>query len=107
MKAVFIMEMPDYCEECPLEMDVEDAQGNVWVWNGNICRGCGKRNADMFQKPDWCPLVPMPEHIPVQGAEAVSSPSLSGRIYEGLKEAAAMGWNNCLDAIAGSPASSN
>lgn len=44
MKAILVMEMPGSCLECPMEMDVEDASGNKW--QGNICRGCGKRHAD-------------------------------------------------------------
>ena len=56
MKAILVMEMPENCTECLLEMDVASTTGKQW--QGNICRGCGKRNTDKSQKPDWCPLVP-------------------------------------------------
>ena len=104
MKAILVIEMPENCSECPLEMDVEDTTGKQW--KGNICRGCGKRNEDRSEKPDWCPLVLIPERIPAQGEVAIKSLSLSGMVSEALKEAvalaAALGWNNCLDAIEGS-----
>ena len=104
MKAILVMEMPKNCMECPMEMDVGDTSGNLW--EGNICRGCGKRNGDRSERPDWCPLVLIPERVPAQGEVAIKSPSLSGMVSEALKEAvalaAALGWNNCLDAIEGS-----
>ena len=83
MKAILVMEMPENCTECPLEMDVDDTKGDSW--KGNICRGSGKRNADMHQKPDWCPLVLMPERS--------SHPDYcdNGRFDAGF--------NACLDAI--------
>ena len=61
MKARLVMDMPENCNECPLELDVKDTKGKQW--NGCICRGSGKRNADRDKKPDWCPLVPMPERV--------------------------------------------
>lgn len=59
MKAKLVMDMPENCTQCPLEMDVEDTQGNHW--EGNICRACGLRNEDMNKKPDWCPLEQIQE----------------------------------------------
>lgn len=84
MKAILVMEMPENCLKCPMEMDVEDTSGNKW--QGNICQGSGKRNADKSKKPDWCPLVPMPER----------------KNYEKLSEgnpvkAWGNGWNSCLE----------
>lgn len=57
MKAILMIEMPKACMECPLEMDLADTSGEKW--KGNICRGCGSRNVDQCEKPDWCPLVPL------------------------------------------------
>ena len=87
MKAILMMEMPENCLECPMEMDVEDTSGNKW--QGNICRGCGKRNADKSKRPDWCPLVPMP---PKRDCAPY------GTFYS---EGWDMGFNACLDAIEG------
>ena len=76
MKAILMMEMPENCLECPMEMDVEDTSGNKW--QGNICRGCGKRNAYKNNKPDWCPLVPMPERKETaENIEELSTVSMS------------------------------
>lgn len=91
MKAILVMEMPENCMECPMEMDVADTGGQVW--NGNICRGCGKRNADRCKKPGWCPLASMPERkeeIPLK--EALRQP---------YKNGVSCGWNACLDVIEG------
>lgn len=82
MKAILVMEMPENCLECSMEMDVEDTSGNKW--QGNICRGNGKRNADKSKKPDWCPLVPMPE-----------------RKQNACSHGFAAGWNAFLDAVEG------
>lgn len=60
-KAVLVMDMPENCEECPLEYGIEDEKGVVM--NANICRGCGKRNFDSRNKPDWCPLRELPEKM--------------------------------------------
>lgn len=85
MKAILVMEMPENCLECSLEIGVEDTSGSKW--KGNICRGCGKKNADWSKKPEWCPLIPMPERkIAVPGYEA---------------HIASKGWNACLDAMEG------
>lgn len=83
MKAILMMEMPESCIECPMEMNVVDTRGKLW--KGNICRGCGMRNADRSKKPDWCPLVSMPER------KEIRSYSIS----------IADGWNACIDAIEG------
>lgn len=64
-KAIYVMDMPENCNECPLELDVANTKGSQW--RGNICRGCGQRNADRSKKPDWCPLAPMPERKEEQG----------------------------------------
>ena len=92
-QAVLVMEMPESCSECPMEMDVEDTTGEKWI--GNICRGCGRRNADRIQKPGWCPLIPMPEKK--------SYADLDEDADEGeLTFAYWNGWNACLDTIEGS-----
>lgn len=86
MKGILVMEMPESCMECPMEMNVEDTSGNKW--QGNICRGCGKRHADKRKRPDWCPLVPMPEKK--EGAQ-----------YGTYSDGFFTGWNYCLDTIEG------
>lgn len=53
-KAIFVMEMPQRCELCPL------------LSAGRYCKGKEALNVvvDSYldkKKPDWCPLKPMPE----------------------------------------------
>ena len=88
MKAILVMEMPENCVVCPLDMDVADIKGKLW--KGNICRACGKRNTDRSKKPDWCPLVPM---LRKDMHDYLINERMNGY---------AEGWNACLDAIEGS-----
>lgn len=56
-KSILIIDTPNCCEECPLELDVDGKMG------ANICRGCEKYsyNPDSKKKPEWCPLKEMTE----------------------------------------------
>ena len=81
-KAVLVMEMPERCEECPLQLEVENEKGIEL--GTNICRGLGKYNKDSGKKPDWCPLRPMPE-----------------KKQNACTHGFAGGWNACIDAIGG------
>ncbi len=94
MKAILVLEIPENCTECSMEMDVEDTSGELW--KGNVCRGCGKLNANRSIKPDWCPLVPMPERMELCGTYTSEYIANGGKVpsYK-------IGWNECLDAIEG------
>lgn len=83
-KAVLIIDMPESCEECPLQLEVES--GKKIVLGVNICRGSGMYNQDSSKKPEWCYLRPMPEKM--------ECPGMNGVNYEA-------GWNSCIDAIEG------
>ena len=77
-KAVLVMDMPENCEHCRSRY---------------IFGECGilHRYIDEdVDKPDWCPLVPMPD-------EKKSDPVMDCDIDFGIAE----GWNNCIDAISG------
>lgn len=91
MKAILVMEMPESCNECPLEMDVEDTTGKQW--KGNICRGCGSRNEDRDERPDWCPLVPMPGRRKERSFKETKKHPYTGGFFDG--------WNACLNVIEG------
>ena len=99
MKAILVMEMPGSCLECPMEMDVEDASGNKW--QGNICRGCGKRHADKRKKPEWCPLAPMPERKDERCGLYEKDGSGNWKKCGEKTDLVAAGFNFCLDAIEG------
>lgn len=84
MKAILVMEMPENCSECQLHLDI---CGGATV----VCCGCDCENMERNILPNWCPLVPMPEHkeeMPLK--EALSQP---------YKKGVSCGWNACLDAI--------
>ena len=92
MKAILVMEMPENCISCPL-----DNHGRCY-----IKPTVGITVIPQKGRPELCPLVPMAERRTFNGEAAIKSPYLSGRVTEAMKEAIALGWNACLDAIEGS-----
>ena len=51
-KAILVMDMPSSCRECScISLGCCNAVGGV-----GFCRTIG----DIYDKPDWCPLKPMP-----------------------------------------------
>ena len=81
-KAVLVMDMPERCHDCPF-LDGDDAC---------LAMDTSSVGVDVLkEKPDWCPLVPMPEKIPEpkDGYEAIEV---------SIKRD---GWNSCIDAITG------
>lgn len=82
-KAIFVIDMPENCNECPLEIDVDHVLG------ANICRGCEKYsyNSNSNIKPDFCPLKPLPEKMEVCGTYG------KGHIPASYK----IGWNACIE----------
>lgn len=74
-KAVLIMDMPESCRECPLEL----IKGQCAV-NSEITK-------DNTIKPDWCPLRPMPEK-----AEKRKTDNVHDIIIK-------QGWNACIDEL--------
>ena len=77
-KAVLVMDMPKRCYECPFGND--DAE----------CDVVGRHFNQKKEKPDWCPLRPMPEKKPEEVPIAYTH-------FGAYKD----GWNACIDAIGG------
>ena len=77
-KAVLVMDMPDSCYKCPFGND--DAE----------CDVIGRPFNQKKEKPDWCPLRPMPEKLK-------NHYSIDNILQLGEKA----GWNACIDAIGG------
>lgn len=96
-KAILFMDMPESCCYCRMARLV--GKDEVMC---SIDR-MSKRNYEDATKdrPDWCPLVPMPEKKPYVGTDAINSNFLSGRVNEALHEAAWLGWNACIGALGG------
>ena len=71
------MEMPRWCEECPLMCEVDVVQGTACG-----CKGTMKiREIDNDTRPAWCPLVPVPPHGRLIDADAlIKSDSMVGKI---------------------------
>lgn len=76
-KAVLVMDMPESCYQCPFGNDNFecDVIGRPLDVNQKI------------EKPDWCPLRPMPEK--------------DKRIDTCINKQYVRGWNACIDAIGG------
>ncbi len=83
-KAVLVMDMPESCMGCNfMYCDMENSE--------EICQAKETaRPVDLEKeaKPDWCPLIPIPEKKPTY---------LIINNEHGYCE----GWNDCIDAIAG------
>ena len=78
-KAILVIDMPESCDVCPL--CVSDEYGLYLE-----CPLKYKGYVEKRQKPDWCPLKPIPEK------EYADTGILE------VDEFAA-GWNNCIDVI--------
>ena len=52
MRSTLVIETPDKCKDCPL---------SYWGIDGLNCKPLRKMIED--DKPDWCPLRPMPEQM--------------------------------------------
>lgn len=86
-KAVLVMDMPDCCADCPCSFFERD---NPKL---NLICGAEGEDANNVGKPDWCPLVPLPEKI----AEPIDADDVGKDYSEGTMD----GWNACIDAITG------
>lgn len=54
-KAILVMDMPEKCAKCPLSKEI-----NTFRPEG-ICCGFNNEKVSYLDKPDWCPLKPIPE----------------------------------------------
>lgn len=85
-KAVLVIDMPESCMGCPVEQ-------------GDYCDpycGADAKSRDVFfrERPDWCPLVPLPEKKETHTSIECHT---NGSWTDGMKS----GWNACIDAITG------
>lgn len=76
-KAILIMDMPDYCNDCyAMNMSL----------SGRFCRAAEESLPVKAERPDWCPLRELPEKKELY---------LSINNQKGYCD----GWNACLDKI--------
>lgn len=86
MKAVLIINMPEYCIDCPAHF-YNDCSDDMFV-----CGATRKRmDTEDIQtyKPDWCPLRELPEAKSEEFGQTI------------INSARAEGWNACLRVITG------
>lgn len=83
MKAILVLDkMPKSCANCRLK------RGLFCGENGNSLYDYIHYNDKPSDKPDWCPLRPLPERKPKDNSNEVNL---------GFE----LGWNACLDEILG------
>lgn len=78
-KGVIVVDVPERCIEC--ELMCTDQHGN------NFCFIIGFDELIEDDKPDWCPIKPLPEKMDYQSRHGL------------LQEQIMVGWNMCIDAI--------
>lgn len=80
-KGVIVVDAPERCTEC--ELMCTDRHGD------NFCFIIGFDEPIEDDKPDWCPIIPVPEKIQHKSRQGL------------LQEQVALGWNLCIDEILG------
>lgn len=86
MKAVLVIDMPDKCNRCPLYIHPQYCGAEF----------CNHKEVSKYgaNKPDWCPLRPLPERMTAD-LYYRKTPYICD-----WKERS-YGWNECLDEILG------
>ena len=88
MKAILVIEMPSSCMGCNfLHCEIEE--------NKEYCEAREIRkqiHLEKEEKPDWCPLKPMPEKMQVCGKYPQP---------DGIVPSYKIGYNACIDEILG------
>ncbi len=97
-KSVLVIDTPERCVECPLLYRSEDIPlGNCTYQMTWDCRmkpinvEDGYITNPMYNKPDWCPLTPLPEPKNLLSSNSKSAAE------EILKYSYTQGYNACLD----------
>lgn len=79
-KSILVIDTPEHCRECPLREEYNQTYRDYCRITKNIIW--------TLDKPEWCPLKPLPEKETRDCLKEWSN---------GYKS----GWNKCLDAILG------
>lgn len=100
-KSVLVMETPGDCGDCQFcyELD-EGIEACCSIMDDDEDKSLMKKIDCEYgycqSKPDWCPLKPLPEKMKLTG--------VYGREYfqsNGKMPSYKIGWNDCIDEIAG------
>lgn len=85
-KSVLVIETPPHCMDCPIATMIKDKARDKYE---AYCTPCGKLNKQTMEKPEWCPLKPMPL-MEVDQVDTERDEWMDG--YE-------CGWNACIDEL--------
>lgn len=80
-KAILVMDMPEYCAECPCCDECVE-----------MCRAIDKKIIEVngeCQKPDWCPLKEIPYKKGPSALPPMADMPMRYTNYE-------KGWNDCI-----------
>lgn len=83
-KSILVIDAPEDCGKCPCFLEV-----------ATDCCGVNGKDIDSHGKPDWCPLLDLPEKKPkveYQGNGCFG-------INEAMKNSFNMGFNSCINEI--------
>ncbi len=90
-KAILVMDMPENCKDCIMSIQSKEKH------TGQFCWRCINAPTIMIDKsgdkPDFCPLRPVPEKV----TEPIDEEDIGKDYSEGTMD----GWNACIDAIGG------
>lgn len=89
-KSLLVIDTPETCLDCPLHEWDDDGE-----WHGCSVsiyfRGLFNNTVNKNEKPDWCPLRPLPNRLPT--FEPTTFYELSNLFHDGF--------NACLELITG------
>ena len=93
-KSILVIGTPDCCDYCSI--------GRIFGMTGQVECMASKDirvNQDGKTIPDWCPLKKVPEKKQYNGVDGITGVILEDRTDKAIHEAAALGWNACIEEI--------
>ena len=83
-KSMLVIDTPECCGECKLS-------------GTDVCRKWSRENAGIV--PPDCILKAVPEKKLYNGVDGITGVTLEDRTDKAIHEAAALGWNACIEEI--------
>ena len=91
-KAILIIDMPKNCAVCPFVNHEDEG----WLY----CSVHNNDTAFAFKKPDWCPLIKLPQKKEeVNKVETRNPKTNEYEVTEIIPNKEAIGYNSCIDDI--------
>lgn len=96
MKAILVLEMPKNCLECPCSDIGKDCFSN------DYCELIANKEIESpYEKPDWCPLKPVPSKKKERYGINRQTSTGHWETYGEKTDSVATGYNACIDEILG------